>query len=337
MCARLCVALLACCAFAACPGKPQPDAGVAAIDLTRSTLTLSQTAGVVADGNAQVDLTATLRDTNGAPVQGTLVTFAMTGTGNIVPPSPQAGTTDQSGEARSFVKSTHAEQKLVTASVEVEGAQVELPAVSVTFVAGPAQDFAFVTQPSTTKAGVVMTPPVRLTVTDNHGNVATEPLAITLRLVRSNSGTLTGGGPLMSVDGGVSFEGLTINRPQVGRALRAEAANGAAAESDLFDVTLGDLAAATSTFVAAPANALADGVSAVTLTLTTRDTGGNALAAQPVSLTATGTGHALGASTGTTDATGVFTTTLTSTVAQAKTVTATVNGLTFDVGVTFIP
>lgn len=314
---------------------PTPDGGgPAKIDLSRSTFALVTTAPVVADNTAQLTFKATLRDTEGKPVPNVHVTFAVTGTGNSLATPPM---TNQEGEAIGSLTSTRAEQKQLTASVEIDGAMAAFPALDVTFVAGPPESFVFTTQPSTTKAGVVMTPPVTLAVMDRNGNLSREPFAVSVRLVRSNSGTLTGGGPITSIDGGVTFDALTINRPQVGRALRAEAMNGAAAESDLFDIVLGDFSSATSTFVATPPNSVADGTSTVTLTLTARDTGGNALANQPVSLTVSGTGNTLGATSGMTQADGTFSTTLASTVAETKTVVATVSSVPLQLMVTFIP
>ncbi len=334
------IALLATVFLFSCSNMPPPspdggaDAGAPKIDLSRSTFTVGSTADVVANGSTQLTFKATIRNTEDQPLSGTNVTFTATGTGNQLAAPPS---TDQNGELSGFMTSTHAEQKQLTASLMIDGAMVSFPAITVNFVAGPADHFVFATQPSTTKAGVTMTPPVTLTVLDSHENVAKDPFAVSVRLVRSNSGTLTGGGPVTSVNGVVTFDMLSVNRPQVGRALRAEASNGAAIESDLFDIILGDISSATSTFVATPPNSIADGTSVVTLTFTARDTGGNTLANLPVSLVITGTGNTLGATSGLTDLNGVFTTTLTSTVPETKTVTATVNSVPMQLMVTFIP
>lgn len=333
------IAFLATLFLCSCSNMPPPgpdagaDAGAPKIDLSRSTFTVGSTADVVANGNTQLTFKATIRDAEGQPAQAQ-VTFTATGSNNQISFPPF---TDQNGEVSGFITSTRAEQKQLTASLEIDGAMVSFPAITVNFVAGPADHFVFATQPSTTKAGAVMTPPVTLTVLDSHENVAKDPFAVSVRLVRSNSGTLTGGGPVTSVNGVVTFDMLSVNRPQVGRALRAEAANGAAVESDLFDIILGDFSSATSTFVATPPNSIADGTSVVTLTFTARDTGGNTLANQPVSLMITGTGNTLGATSGMTDVNGVFTTSLTSTVPETKTVTATVSSVPMQLMVTFIP
>lgn len=310
--------------------------GGAGIDVARCALAADQ-ATAVADNTAGVKLTVTVLDRGGAPVRGARVRLAATGQGNNLPEPPH---TDDTGSTFTFLHSSRAEVKTVSAEVEVDGAFTALPStVDVTFVAGPGEGFEFVTQPTTTKAGVAIAPAVTLELRDRHGNRATEAggLTVSLRLVRSSGGTVSGGAARAPVGGLFTFDGLVINRPQTGYALRAEGSNGAAAESQLFDVTLGDFSPAPSTFVAAPVNVVADGSTTTTLTFTARDTGGNALPGQAVGVSVTGTGNTLGAASGTTDGAGVFSTTLASTVAEAKTVTVTVGAESLSTVVTFIP
>lgn len=306
----------------------------AAPDVARCTLSAEQ-ASAVADNTAGIKLTVTVLDVGGAPVRGARVRLAATGQGNNLPEPP---TTDETGSTFTVLHSSRAEVKTVSAEVEVNGTFTALPStVDVTFVAGPGESFEFVTQPTTTKAGVAIAPAVTLELKDRNGNRATEAgsLTVSLRLVRSSGGTVSGGAARAPVNGVFTFDALVINRPQTGYALRAESSNGSAAESQLFDVTLGDFSPATSTFVAAPVNVVADGSATTTLTFTARDTGGNALPGQAVSLSVTGTGNTLGAASGSTDATGVFSTTLASSVVEPKTVTATVGGSSLTVVVTF--
>lgn len=310
--------------------------GSGAADVARCTLAAEQPTAV-ADNSASVKLTVTVLDGAGAPVRGARVRLSATGQGNNLPEPPN---TDDAGSTFTFLHSSRAEVKTVSAEVEVNGAFVALPStVEVTFVAGPGESFEFATQPGTTKAGVAIAPAVTLELRDRNGNRATEAggLTVSLRLVRSSGGTVSGGAARAPVNGVFTFDALVINRPQTGYALRAEGSNGSAAESQLFDVTRGDFSAATSTFVAAPVNVIADGNATTTLTFTARDTGGNALPGQAVGLAVTGTGNTLGAASGTTDATGAFSTTLASTVPEAKTVTATVGSATMTLVVTFIP
>jgi hypothetical protein len=305
-------------------------------DVARCTLAAEQ-ASAVADNTEGVKLTVTVLDRGGAPVRGARVRLAATGQGNNLPEPPN---TDDTGSTFTVLHSSRAEVKTVSAEVEVNGTFTALPStVDVTFVAGPGDSFEFVTQPTTTKAGVAIAPAVTLELKDRNGNRATDAgsLNVSLRLVRSSGGTVSGGAARAPVGGVFTFDALVINRPQTGYALRAEGSNGSAAESQLFDVTLGDFSAATSTFVAAPVNVVADGSATTTLTFTARDTGGNALPGQTVGVSVTGTGNTLAAASGTTDAAGVFTTTLASSVPEAKTVTATVGTETLTAVVTFIP
>jgi hypothetical protein len=205
----------------------------------------------------------------------------------------------------------------------------------VTFVGGPASQLSFVVQPSSTKAGAIITPAPAVLVTDQNGNPTTDTSSFSVRMVRTNAGTLSGGTARPLVNGVVTFDMLSVNHLETGAALRAEGPGGLAAESSLFDVTAGDPAQATSTLLASPVNVTLGSTS--TLTVTVLDLGANPLSGVTVALSVDGTGNTLGASSGTTDASGVFTTTLGSTVAEAKHVTASAGPLTLTTTVTFIP
>ncbi len=320
--------------FIGCSGGPN-GSGDQVVDATRSGLFAAQ-ASAVADNTTSIIITATVRDAVGAPIQGAQVTFTSTGSGNSL--NSSGAPTSQDGTTNVHLASTKAEAKTVNASVSFKGVITELEQeLALTFTAGPAEGLRFQTQPSTTKAGEPITPAVVLEVTDRNGNRSTGAFAASLRLVRSSGGSVQNGAMKAAVDGLITFDELVINRPQVGYALRAETPSGAADESALFDVTLGALLPATSTFIAQPVNVIADGASLTTLTLTARDRGNNALAGVSVAFTASGTGNTLGAATVTTDASGEATTTLASTVAEMKTVTATIGAASLTTTVTFIP
>jgi hypothetical protein len=93
-----------------------------------------------------------------------------------------------------------------------------------------------------------------------------------------------------------------------------------------------------STFTASPNSVVADGASAVTLTLAARDTYNNIVPGSAVTLAASGGNNVFGATSGSTDANGVFQTTLKSTLAQAQNVTATFgNSNSLSAAVTFQP
>jgi adhesin/invasin len=327
---------LVCVVFACSGNDPSPgDSGSLPPDATKSAFTVSP-ATAVADGTAGVSITATVLDANGSGVRNVLVKFQVSGTGNQF---NDQSMTNQDGVATTMLSSRKAEPKTVTAKVVNNGVETAFGQdTTVTFVAGPPENVAFKVQPGLTRAGLAISPAVELQMLDRNNNPTSgnEGSAL-VRLVRSSGGTVSNGGMKTAVNGVIRFDNLIINRPQTGYALRAEAMGGGAAESVLFDVVLGDLSAATSTFTPVPANVVADGTSTSVLTLTARDTGGNTLANQAVSLSVSGTGHTLGAATGLTDGAGVFSTTLSATTAGARTVTATIGAASLNTTVTFIP
>ncbi len=101
----------------------------------------------------------------------------------------------------------------------------------------------------------------------------------------------------------------------------------------------GPVDSARSGFRAAPAQAVADGATAVTLTVTARDANGTALAGKVAVFAVTGTANQLSATTATTDASGVATVTLSSTKAEAKAASVEVDGVAVaeHAAVTFTP
>jgi hypothetical protein len=300
---------------------------------TTTTLALSvdHATGLVADNNAQATFTATATDSNGKAVDVSNMTFTATGTGNgMLNPVKSAA-----GVFTTTLTSTRAEKKSVTAVATVGNGTISSNAVDVEFVGGPAAQVTFVVQPGTTKAGAIITPAVVLSVTDQNGNLPSDATTFALRLVRSSNGTLSGGTAKPVVDGGVVFDQLSVNHPQTGYALRAEAPSGLANESMQFDVTPGDPSQATSTLLANPVNVV--GSAMTTLTVTVMDLGANPLSGVAVSLAVDGTGNTLGASSGSTDAAGTFSTTLASSVPETKHVTATIGAITLTTTVVFVP
>ncbi|MFN7134740.1 MAG: Ig-like domain-containing protein, partial [Myxococcales bacterium] len=97
----------------------------------------------------------------------------------------------------------------------------------------------------------------------------------------------------------------------------------------------GALDATTSTFTAAPASVVADGVASSTLTFVARDAFGNAIAGVPVALSSSGTGDTFTPASGATDGSGTFIATVASTRAELKTLTATTPGRSLTAQVTF--
>jgi len=93
-------------------------------------------------------------------------------------------------------------------------------------------------QPSQVRVGAPITPAVALATEDAQGNpVASSPVTVSLRLVRTTMASGLSGGAAKSVsDGGIVFDALTISNAENGVALRAEASNGNAVESTRFNV-----------------------------------------------------------------------------------------------------
>jgi hypothetical protein len=86
--------------------------------------------------------------------------------------------------------------------------------------------------------------------------------------------------------------------------------------------TAGAATPSQSTLVANPNNAVANGVTTLSLIFTARDAHNNAAAGVSVNLTASGSGNTFGTTSGATDSNGRFTTTLKATVAQSEILTA---------------
>lgn len=303
--------------------------GTVAVDAAKSSLEADKTSAV-ANNQDSVRITATVRDADGKGLGGVKVTFSVTGGAD------QSSNTSNDGLANANFSSEKAEEKTVTVKAELNGVITELSSKTLTFVAGPAEGIRFKVQPTTTKAGVAISPAVVLEVTDGRGNVVTNDNAFmaSVRLVRSNGGSVQNGAATVAVNGLITFPNLVINRVQTGYALRAETTSGAADESVMFDVVTGDLSAATSTLEASPTNVVTGGSS--TLTLTAKDLGGNLLGNVPVTFSASGDGTFGSAST-TTAGDGTATTTFTSGTVGPQTVTATIGSAALTVTVTFIP
>lgn len=200
-------------------------------DPTRSLVEVNKTTAL-ADNGDLVRVTVTLHDASGALVTNHRVRVSVSGGGNTFEPE---GTTDGSGRFETAVRSSVAQKKTVSVTA-ADGIALGMRP-EVTFLPGPAAVVAFRVQPSTTRVGEPIRPPVELSVTDAQGNaVPSSDVTFSVRLVRSSGGVVTGGAARPVVDGGVVFDALTIDRAQTGYALRAEGSNGAAAESVRFDV-----------------------------------------------------------------------------------------------------
>ncbi|MBL8924332.1 MAG: Ig-like domain-containing protein [Myxococcaceae bacterium] len=216
-------------------GQPPP---VRTVDASKSTAVASKLVAV-ADLSDSISITVTLLAADGAPMPNQPLAVTVSGTGNQLELNGRAdvttATSDERGQVVLNARSTVAEQKTVTFS---SGDATLEAKPSITFVPGPLHGLVFRQQPTTVRAGQVMMPPVRIGAQDGRGNaIVTSDVTVSVRLVRSVAGVLTGGGARPFADGGVVFDMLSITPPQTGYVLRAETSGGGALESVAFDVT----------------------------------------------------------------------------------------------------
>ena len=109
-----------------------------------------------------------------------------------------------------------------------------------TFTIDPAaaKKLAFSTQPTTTTAGLPITPAVKVEVQDAYGNrVTTSTASISITIgANPGSGILTGGGPVNAVDGAATFDSVSISKDGLGYSLKALSAGLTGATSRLFNI-----------------------------------------------------------------------------------------------------
>ncbi|MBL8953478.1 MAG: hypothetical protein JNK82_22070, partial [Myxococcaceae bacterium] len=221
------------------PTPPAPRAP----DPQSTTVTLRTTAPV-AHHTPELELFTTSLDADGVPSPSATVKIEATGTGNT---SRLMGTAldKDTGKVTGLLRSSVAEEKTVTVTLTHEGTDVVLAMKpKVTFVPGPVQQLRFISQPSDTVAGAIMTPPVRIAVMDDKGNIVhAPPLMVNVRIVEGTAGAvLSGGGMRETVDGGLVLDMLSIDRPgfQYGMQVRQVGSPGFADDSVRFNVTAAD-------------------------------------------------------------------------------------------------
>lgn len=197
-------------------------------------------------GNAQTDtIGATLApfvvrvtDAEGDAVAGVTVRWTVTGGGGTI--SPSTSVTDETGHAQA-VRVLGTTSGTYTAEASVDG----LPGSPATFTAtalpGTPVSITFTQQPQNTPAGAAITPPVRVTLHDRAGNVATTfGGSITMSITPSTGtigATLSGTRTRTVASGTAAFDDLRIDLVGVGYRLRATG-GGLATDSAPFDVLL---------------------------------------------------------------------------------------------------
>lgn len=291
-----------------------------------TTLTAQPTA-LVADGTSATVLILTARDALGNPVPGQAVHFTASGTENMFTPADASATSD-TGEATVALSSTHAEAKMVTATV----GGFSLTA-NVTFKAGA--PVAATSTFSASPASVVA------------DGAATSTLTVTLH--DANNNPIPGAAVSFSSSGTANAFSVTTGTTDASGVLNTTLSS-TKAEAKTVTATVGSLSLTTSvTFTpgqpsdthsqlsVSPASVATNGSSSITVTVL--DANNNAIPGVTVVLTATGSTNTFSPSgSGTSNGSGVFTATLSSTKAEAKTVTARIAN-TFDLTatVTFVP
>jgi alpha-tubulin suppressor-like RCC1 family protein len=157
-------------------------------------------------------------DGNGNPVPGVTVTFSTSASGGLVANQTGEGrtvtiATDEAGLATvaAWTLGTGADTDTLEASAT--GPDGALTGSSVRFTAfvlpGPPVRLAFVQQPTTTAAGIPMTPPVTVAVHDAHGNLASGYAGtVSLSLGSAPPGGTLSGTTTAGVIGGIATFGL---------------------------------------------------------------------------------------------------------------------------------
>jgi hypothetical protein len=301
------------------------DVSPAAASLVESTVEATP-AEAVADGTA-ISVRVAVRDAFGNAVPGADVTLDATGSDNVL--TQPSAPTDADGVATGAITSTRAEAKTITASVG--GLPLAQPATA-TFLAGPPASLVLLAAPVDGIVGGALAD-VRVGLLDAGGNATAG--AVTLSLAAGPAGASLLGTLTAEASGSVAtFSDLSVRTAGAGYVLRATA-GAAHVDTPAFAVRPGDVTSITVTSSRSP---VADGVDTSTITVTIRDSYGNAIPGLEVTLAASGDANTLAAPTGTAGADGSYATTLASTRAETKHVTATVSGHTTPgVPVTFVP
>jgi len=210
------------------------EPGESVIDPELTTVAIEADGDPVADGVDAVTVTVTVFDTTGRPMSGqTVLVSATPASGSEI---DQPDPTSAAGVATAVLTATNAGEKTITATVQSEEA-FEQP--TVTFVAGPAAQLAFLVLPSATAEGAVIAPAIEVRVDDEHDNPvlgATDTIAIAIG-ANPSSGALGGTTSSAAVGGVATFDDLTIDAAGAGYTLVASAPGLTSTTSPAFTVT----------------------------------------------------------------------------------------------------
>ncbi len=241
------------------PDKQLPDAAL-------STVEVSRTSNVLANGSDALTVTVTVRKADGATLADRTVQLEVSGEGNTL--TPASGKTDAQGVFTATLTSTVPGSKRVTATVEADGAPVVLGSrPTVEFIALQPDRLAFSSATFQATAGAPLSPLVEVHIQDAEGaTVRGSTLAVTLELASGPAaGQLEGTLTVNAVDGVARFPEAVIKKAGSGYSLRALADALTAATSATFDVV--PAAAATLELVGLPASMTAGDTADVQVTL----------------------------------------------------------------------
>ncbi len=245
------------------------EAGPGPIDATQTSVT-TDSESLVADGVAAAEVTVTVRDSAGKAISGVAVALAASRDVGVDAPE----TTDESGVTVALVRSTSAGPVTVTATA----GDVELGAVEIDFVPGPAVKLLFAQPPADTTAGAPFQKTVAVIAADEHGN----PVDMALTVALASDSKLQGAVGASASSGAVHFAGLTATA--VGRhTITASADDLASVTSESFQVSPG--AAARVGFVQQPTDVVTGLSFDPPLTVRLEDGWGNPVTGETATLT----------------------------------------------------
>jgi adhesin/invasin len=238
--------------------KPLPDAALSRVEVSRA-------AQVLADGEDRVTVTVTVKQKDGAPLEGRTVRVEVSGDGNTV--TQPASKTDAEGKTTASVVSTGAGSKTVTASVEAEGGAVVLgtrPVVA--FVAPRPTRLAFSATALSATAGAPIGD-LAVSLKDAKGRTVTSATdEVTLSLAAGpGAAALEGTLKANAVAGVVHFTEAVLKKAGTGYQLKVEAADLEGATSPTFAVA--PAAAASLEVTGLPAVATAGAAQSAQVTL----------------------------------------------------------------------
>ncbi|HEX5745976.1 MAG TPA: lamin tail domain-containing protein [Archangium sp.] len=236
------------------PGT-NPPAAREMPDADRSSVAVSRSAGVRANGEDAVDIQVTVRKADGTALAGRTVRVAVSGEGNAV--TQPAGTTDDQGQASAKLVSTVAGVKTVTVSVEAEGGAVTLSSrPTVEFVRLPAAKLAFIVAPSSGTAGAALGA-FEVVIQNAEGETvsdATGPVTVAIGSGPA-AATLKGTATVAAVNGVARFTDLVIEKAARDYTLVASSGSLTGATSASFDVASASPASLTMSHPGGPVTA----------------------------------------------------------------------------------